>query len=175
MLRLLRKEDAPLMLEWMHDYNVGAKLAAHFEEMKIEDCERFIEQSYSDEHNLHRAICTEEDDEYLGTISLKNIDRRNSNAEYAVSMRTKAIGTGMATIATDGILDIAFHELGLNKVYLYVFSQNIRAVRFYKKYGFVYEGTAREQMVAKDKAGYSDIMWFAILKSEYEEKIRRGN
>lgn len=172
MLRMLKKEDAPLMLEWMHDANVGGKLAADFEHMTIENCIGFIESATLDEKNLHRAICGE-DGEYLGTISLKNIDEKNANAEYAICMRTKSIGTGMSRIATDEILEIAFRELKLRKVYLCVFEQNIRAVKFYKKYGFVYEGTFRQHSVSKENPeAYNDLMWFSMLNTEYDKKAR---
>ena len=173
MLRKLEEKDAPFMLEWMHDPRVGAKLAADFEHMTLEDCLRFIKQSAAEEPNLNRAVCGE-DGEYLGTISLKNIDKKNSNAEYAVCMRSKAHGTGMALSATDDILDIAFHTLGLHRVYLCVFAKNERAVNFYKKYGFVYEGTFREHGISKENPGaYNDTLWFSILKSEYEEKMAK--
>ena len=43
---------------------------------------------------------SDQDDEYLGTISLKNIDLKNKNAEYAISTRKKARGTGANQQAT---------------------------------------------------------------------------
>lgn len=172
MLRLLRKEDAPFMLEWMHDSDVGGRLAADFEHMTEADCERFIEKSVTEEENLHRAVCSEED-EYLGTISLKNINKKSLHAEYAICMRSKAIGTGAAKEATKEILELAFGTLGLRKVYLCVYSENMRAIRFYEKMGFVYEGTFRQHTVSKEEPEkFHDLMWFSILKSEYENTKR---
>ena len=85
--------------------------------------------------SIHLAV-TDENDEYLGTISLKNIDYKSKNAEYAISMRQCTKGTGAAYKATKQILDYAFNTLDLEKVYLNVLKEN-RAIAFYKKVGFI--------------------------------------
>ena len=56
---------------------------------------------------------------------MKNIDLDNKKAEYAICVRKKAMGTGVAKEATLEILRIAFEEMGLNKVYLNVITENI--------------------------------------------------
>lgn len=45
------------------------------------------------------------------------------------------------------------------------FSDNIRAMKFYKKIGFVYEGKFRKHMISKDEQLH-DLEWFAILKEK---------
>ena len=96
-----------------------------------------------------------------------NIDNINKKAEYAICMRTKAMGKGLSRMATDEILKIAFDELNLNKVYLYVSKDNIRANKFYQKYNFILEGEFKEDMFIKGE--FKDINWYRILKSEYKE------
>ena len=76
----------------------------------------FIRNSFSGE-DQHFAYVNEQD-EYLGTISLKRISHVNDKAEYAVVARKCAQGTGAAKKATEELLQYAFHELGLHKVYL---------------------------------------------------------
>lgn len=166
-LRLLKKEDAIPMLEWMHDISVVSVLPTHFEEMTIEDCYAFIEAAKSNQDkNLHLAICDDED-EYLGTVSLKNINLENSNAEYAITISKNAMGQGVSHFATQEIIKIAFEQLNLQRVYLCVFSDNVRAKKFYKKIGFLYEGTFRKHMLSKD-GQLHDLEWYAILKEEME-------
>ena len=46
-LRELRIEDAPFMLEWMHDENVVGKLRTGFMSKTIDDCIGFINSSLS--------------------------------------------------------------------------------------------------------------------------------
>lgn len=133
-LRKLELKDAMYMYEWMVDHNVTEHLAKDFSHMKIEDCQQFIKLSETDNHNIHLAIC-DDLDIYQGTISLKNI-KENKEAEYAVVLRKKAIGTGIAKEATEELLNIAFQKLNLSRLYLYVKKVNIRANKFYQKMGF---------------------------------------
>ena len=164
-LRLLERDDAFPMLEWMHDTDVVSVLPTSFEKMTIEDCFAFIETAkISQEKDLHLAICDSNED-YLGTVSLKNINKKNVNAEYAITLSRRAIGTGAARFATQEILKIAFDNLNLERVYLCVFSDNIRAIKFYKKIGFIHEGTFRKHMILKD-GQLHDLEWYAILKEE---------
>ncbi|WP_277490454.1 MULTISPECIES: GNAT family protein [unclassified Breznakia] len=165
MLRRLKKEDAPLMLEWMHNRVNNDIFQTNFTSMKKEDVENFIEHSYS-QTNQHFAI-VEENDEYLGTISLKNIDQKNKNAEYAISIRDIAKGKGIAALATEQILKYAFNELQLDRIYLCVLNINKRANRFYEKFGFVYEGKFRNHL--HNDLGYHDLLWYGLLKDEYNE------
>lgn len=161
-LRKLEEKDAKFMLEWMHSKNVVEMLAQNFADKTIEDCKQFILSANKGESEcLHRAICDEKD-EYLGTISLKHINLQDKNAEYAISMREKAMGTGASLFGTKEILRYAFEELQLEKVYLNVISDNVRAKKFYSKAGFQYEGTAKKHIMIQGKL--CDLEWYAFYK-----------
>lgn len=161
-LRKLELRDAESMLEWMHSKNVVEMLAQNFEDKTIEDCKRFIRNANKDESTfLHRAICNDED-EYLGTVSLKHINMQDRNAEYAISMREKAMGTGASLYGTKEILKYAFHELHLEKVYLNVITENVRAKKFYVKAGFRYEGVAKKHIMIQ--GDLHDLEWYAFFK-----------
>ena len=62
---------------------------------------------YQSGQEYHLAI-TEDGQEYLGTISLKDVDLNNRNAEYAICLRKKAMGKGLAYEATQKVLEFAF-------------------------------------------------------------------
>ena len=81
-LRKLKLKDAPLMLEWMHDETVVENLHADFSSKTIDDCIKFIENSYDFSVNAHYAIASDED-VYMGTVSLKHINRDTNSAEFA--------------------------------------------------------------------------------------------
>lgn len=89
-LRDLELKDAPLMLEWMHDESVVEKLRGKFAEKTIEDCEAFIRASEDKEHDIHLAIS--DGNEYMGTVSLKSIDRENNSVEFAITVRKICYG-----------------------------------------------------------------------------------
>lgn len=157
-LRRLEENDATKMLEWIHDTNINCNFRCGFSEMTIEDVKKFIQTSF-DEKNQHFAIVNE-NNEYMGTISLKNINKIDNNAEYAIVTRAKAHGKGYAFQATKEILNYAFNELNLHKVYLNVLEENERANKFYKKCGFRYEGMSKEILYINGR--YHNLNWYAI-------------
>lgn len=168
-LRLFKEDDAYGMLEWMHDAGINSVFSRSFAEEDMKSVLNFIEASRSYENDLHLAV-TDNNDEYLGTISLKGIDFINRNAEYAISTRRKAHGTGIAKRATLDILRYAFEELRLNKVYLNVKASNKRAIAFYEKVGFFPEGVFREHV--KEEDDYADLLWFGITSADYQQLLQ---
>ena len=113
-LRRLKEKDATGMLEWMHDPEFQKNFQIDMINRRMEDIIEFINQSQTDRiegQSIHYAIVDEED-EYLGTISLKDIDLLARKAEYAISLRKMAQGKGIATEATRELLRIAFDKLG---------------------------------------------------------------
>ena len=168
-LRELRPEDAPLMLEWMHDSQVQKGFQKDMSSMTIEDAKKFcanskITDTISEGQSLNFAFASEED-EYLGTISLKDISIVNKTAEYAISMRRAAWGHGYAFEASMLLLEKAFCYYGLHRVFLTVFADNERAIHLYEKCGFKKEGQLRKH-IHKD-GEYVDWCLYGILDDEY--------
>lgn len=129
-LRKLKLKDAELMLEWMHDEEVVKNLYTNFSSKTIDDCICFI--NYKSENNIHLAIA-DDADEYMGTVSLKNINYDEKNAEFAITIRRCAQGKGVSAQAMKEILAIGFNKYKLENIYWCVNKNNLRAVRFYDK------------------------------------------
>lgn len=166
LLRKLQLTDAEIMLDWMKNPDIYQYMQYDPIQQNLEKCRAFIRNSWTDEDNLHYAI-TNEQQEYLGTVSLKNIDRKNSNAELAIVLCPKAMGKGIAATAFHAIIHKAFEEQKLNKVYLYVRSDNERAVSFYRKNKLTDEGCFKEHLRIGDE--YKDIIWFSLLQKDYPQ------
>ena len=164
-IRELNLKDAERMLEWMHNPDVSEHFRFDASKMNFDTVTLFITESMNDDNNRHYAV-TDDCDMYMGTVSLKNIDFENKNAEYAISLHMDALGKGYARFATNAILDIAFKELRLHRVYLNVLAKNIRAIKFYEKYGFVFEGEFKEHLLHRGKL--ENLRWYRILASEKE-------
>lgn len=165
-LRKLSEKDIPGMMEWMHDPDINQWFRFNAGAMTEERVRKFIAGSFT-EKTRHYAIVNESD-EYLGTISLEEIDEENCHALYAISTRKCARGSGAALEATRILLDIAFHELKLERVYLNVLADNIRAKRFYEKAGFRYEGCFHKHL--KLRGEWRDWDWYAILRDDYDDR-----
>lgn len=167
LLRRLQKEDAEIMLEWMHNQEICGLLGKNFQSKTQKDCEKFIEEANRDyKQCLHLAVCDLER-QYLGTVSLKNIDRKNKTAEFAIVLTQRAIGKGVAQQAVNEILQIGFEQYELYKIYLCVSKVNIRAVRFYEKSVFNFEAEFKEHLI--DGMGKRrDLLWYSVTKREWE-------
>lgn len=163
-LRSLELKDAPLMLEWMHDDSVVNKLRGNFRDKTIKDCEVFIENSIQMDSDIHLAIVSDED-EYMGTVSLKNIDRTNNSAEFAITVRKAAMGRGYSWYGMEEIIRLAFEKLGLENVYWCVSRKNERAVRFYDKHNF-HEALDISETILKNYKGMDDLKWYSVLKGD---------
>lgn len=134
-LRKLEEKDAPLMLEWMHDESVVKDLNRNFGAMKIEDCLRFIENSKDESVNLHMAI-VDDKDEYMGTVSLKDIDANKKFAEFGITIRKCAMGSNISTDAMKAMLSYGKEKLAIRDIFWCVDPKNVRALRFYDKNGY---------------------------------------
>lgn len=133
-LRKLRPEDAPLMLEWMHDPSVVSELATDFSAKTLDDCLRFIASAQDGTEDVHLAIA-DENGKYMGTVSLKHI--RDGRAEFAITVRKCAMGRGFAAFGMKKILSYGTDILHLNEIYWCVARTNTRAVRFYDKHAYL--------------------------------------
>ena len=161
-LRKLEMKDAPLMLSWMHDQNVIRDLRTDFASKTLKDAEEFIKYSQQDQYNLNLAVASDED-EYMGTVSLKHIE--GGSAEFAITVRSEAMGRGYAWFGMESIIEKAFDELNLESVYWCVSRHNTRAVKFYDKH-FFHEALDIPDDVLKRYEGIDDLKWYSVLKGD---------
>ena len=160
-LRRLRKQDAPLMLEWMHDPQVVENMKTDFRSKTIQDCERFIEQAQDTSESLHLAIA-DDSDEYMGTVSLKHF--RDRTAELGITVRRCAMGKGFSAFGMKEIFRTGFEKLALNRIYWCVDPLNGRAVRFYEKNG-CRRGPCPAQAEDYSQEEKDRFIWFSVSAS----------
>lgn len=158
--------DAKYILEWMHDESVVQHLSRNFATKTIEDCEKFIMDSWETDNNLHLAIVDDEDT-YMGTVSLKHIDRELQMAEFAITIRKTAMGRGISAYGMKEILRIGFEELQLKEIVWCVSPNNERAKRFYDKNGFI----RQENIPEIYKTYYTEeqmktLIWYSVQREE---------
>ena len=155
--------DIDYMYEFIEDSSITSNFVFTRYPISKEKLIDFIRTSWTDTKNVHFAIVGETD-EYFGTISLKNIDYINRNAEYAIIIRKKFWGKNFAFEATQNIIEYGFNRLNLRKIYLNVLSCNVRANKFYEKFGFIREGIFKEHLYIDGR--YEDLIWYSIFKTE---------
>ena len=175
MLRIVEDKDAEGMLEWMHDKDIMHSFRFDGDDMDLHKVKEFIREAVklAEQGTTYHFAIVNKKDEYMGTVSLKHIDNVNKNAEYAICLRKVAQGMGYAEQATRDLLRFAFNELKLTRVYLNVFSDNVRAKNFYEKLGFQYEGQWRKCLHIHDE--FKNLYWYAMLKEDYNTLEKNGN
>lgn len=166
-LRELEIGDACRMLEWMHDPFVVEKMQTDFLSKTMEDCRSFILNS-KDKNNIHLAIA-DDDNRYMGTVSLKHLSE--TNAEFAITVRRDAMGKGYSIWAMREIIRRGFEEYGLTDIYWCVAPDNARALRFYDKNAFPRVPIdAIKNMEGYTKEQIDDYVWYQV-----SDKSHRAN
>lgn len=167
--RKLTPGDHVIYNTWRNDMDVMKSTSPSLDLYSLEETERFITMISSQPDAKGYIIIDKKTGEDVGIISLINIDYKNRSTEFIIDIGAKNIwGKGIGTKSISLILEYAFDELNLNRVYLQVFSFNERAISLYEKMGFSHEGRAREGIYRGGK--WYDIVNMGILKSEYDNK-----
>ena len=174
-LRNLEIKDASYMLSWMHDELVTKFMHQDYSKMLLEDAQDFINSSAWHLDEKHMAIANDED-EYMGTVSLRHIDKLNGLAEFAIVVREEAMGKGYAFHGMIEMLNKAFKYYNLEKIYWRVNLENKRAIRFFTKHGFNMLDEDIPDHILERHSNEQNLIWFAVLKGDdyQNESLSRG-
>lgn len=165
-LRPITTNDTKLIVKWRNNARVSAHCLNRTpvtEESHLEFFEKNIMTGCYQQYIVERI---EED---FGTVSypiatvyLKDIDRFNHRCELCIfTSDDQEWNTESQSIAVKMLLEKAFHELGIHKVYSYVFDKFIDEAELLKSAGFTMEAILKRE--ALDTEGnYEDIIRFSI-------------
>ncbi len=146
-LRLLTDDDLPMTLAWRNrdDVRRWFKLS----DVISDDAHRawFTKHQLSDDA-LMFIVEDAVSGEAVGQVSVYAIDREIGEAEVGRFIAAPgASGKGYIRAAIIALIDFAFDELGLERVYLEVFAANERAIRLYESVGFVKHDSEGDMLV----------------------------
>jgi RimJ/RimL family protein N-acetyltransferase len=140
--------------------------------MRSEEIERFFTARVVGPDALAMAIHERGSDRLVGTCAFSQLDGENGSALYHITIGEKDVwGRGYGTEATRLMLDHAFGTLGLHRVALFVFEFNERAIRTYRRCGFVIEGRSRESIYRDGR--WWDELAMSVLESDWRT-LRAG-
>lgn len=138
-LRPLTLKDTPNIVKWRNSKDVKCNLFNH-NDISEEQHLQYYRDYILTKKTIQFIIVADGVD--CGTTFLKNIDFINKKAEFGIFIGEKAFrGRGIGSIAASKMVEIGFKKLGLNSIYLMVFSTNIAAIKSYIKTGFVISKT----------------------------------
>jgi RimJ/RimL family protein N-acetyltransferase len=166
-LRPLERRDLEAYAAGANDPLVGG-LAGFTEPIGRDGAERWFERASErmlSGELLSFAVCELNDDRFVGSISLRGIERTDGHAELGIYMDRDHQGSGWGTEAQRVLLDHAFGEMRLERVFLTVSPSNARAIRSYEKAGFTREGVLRHAYW--HRGDWVDAILMSILRPEW--------
>lgn len=100
----------------------------------------------------------------VGTAYLRDIDKKNQKAEYGMFIGEEdAQGQGYGTESAKLLVDFAFSQLKLHKIFLRVFADNVSSIHSCINAGFIQEA------VLKDDIRVDEVFKNLIIMSIFKE------
>jgi len=103
-------------------------------------------------------------DEYYGVIYLKRICSKNKNAYLGIYVNPRSKVKSKGAFMIQLLIRVSFNRLKLHTLKLEVVEDNLRAIEFYKKNGFVKEGKIKE-CVFRDRE-WKDMIMMGIINNK---------
>lgn len=168
-LRDLLMEDAEERYNWCLDREVTKHLNMpdKYPPFSLDETRNWISMCMDRSNGYEQKAIIAEDGNHIGWVDLKNIDRLNLHAELGIAIGDKNYwGRGYGLAAMKEMLVFGFNELGLNKIWLRVEVDNERAIKSYKRMGYIEEGVLRQDRLRSGE--FVDRVRMSILQSEFE-------
>jgi RimJ/RimL family protein N-acetyltransferase len=169
-LRALEAGDAEILQKWYMDKEFHQAYDAY----EGNDWESILEEIARSQEGIYDPRITkltfmvlrERDQKPIGVCCLRNIDRRNGNAELLLGigerdMRLSGYGLDLLIV----LLDFAYGDLGLHKTYMRVLENQPYGLQNALKFGYKPEGHLRDQAFVDGM--YSNVFYLGMLKTDY--------
>jgi len=164
-LRTIERDDLPRYVTWLNDPEVIHHLNL-FLPMNSDDEADWYDTQRRDKTSQNFALIVNEGQLHIGSVGLMSINHREQNAELGIVIGDKTQwGQGYGQEAIELLLDFAFSEMNLHRIYLRVDVSNTRAIRCYQNCGFSQEGRLREAVY--HRGHFEDQLIMSVLRSEY--------
>lgn len=156
-LRPLQNTDSPLLYEWINTRELVI-FNSQYHQVSRTDHEKWMEAMMAKHADIVFFVIEElSTNQAIGTCQLLNISPRYRSAELQIRIgAVEYHGKGLGTEAVELLTRFGFTELNLHRIYLHVFSTNLRAIRVYEKCGFSREGLLRD-------AAFIDGSWVDVV------------
>ncbi|MEO8699845.1 MAG: GNAT family protein [Kofleriaceae bacterium] len=165
-LRPLAETDVDSIMTWVNREEIVGNLAAFSGAPLTRDDEvAWIRRTLATSDRVY-SIVAADDGRYLGQIGVHQIHGRSRVGRLGCVISSRdEMGKGHGSAAIRAIMDVAFGELLLHKLWLMVFATNAAGRRLYTRLGFVEEGVLREEYFHDH--GWHDMVRMSMLAHEH--------
>jgi ribosomal-protein-alanine N-acetyltransferase len=170
-LRTLSASDvSETYLGWLSDPEIVRFLEVRFTPQNLETVRQFV-SSFDNRTRFFFGLFDKQTDGHIGNVNIHHhVHHDTVYFGYLIGDK-RYWGTPAATHAICLVLDFSFGVLKTRKVWGSTYLSNVSAQFNLRKFGFVLEGTQREQYMDGDQA--TDGMNYGLLKSEWADKSAR--
>ncbi len=147
-----------IVFEWTNNEQLNESSGSRFP-TSFEQHKKWLERTISNPTKKKLIILS--DNKPVGMVSIFNIDQKNKNAEVGVYISPKYMGKSFASLSLKMVLEFAFKELNLIKIYANIHQDNIPSVKLFEKLGFEHEFTNKK--IIFKKGTYIDILNYTIF------------
>lgn len=166
-LRMLEKKDLEYRVSWFNDPEIYQNLLSDYP-VSYAKTDAWFQKNLFDESKMHFSICLNSTNELVGMTGLLQIDKKNSHAQMYITIGNKKFrGLGLASEIISILLNYAFFEQNLNKIYLWTITSNERARKVFEKNGFIQEASMQDHLYCRGQ--YQTIIQHRVLKSEFNK------
>lgn len=171
-LREFREEDIDDIRTWVVDDTTTHMLGSVFIKPQTwEQTQQYLANIMQGGSGADFVIADKCTLNYLGQCNIMMVDSIARKAEISIVMLPQFQGKGIAAEGLSLVLDFAFSQLNLHRVYLKVAAANTRAIRLYEKMGFQLEGRLRDDLY--QDGAYGDLLLYGLLRSEWNTSSNR--
>lgn len=170
-LRPLEKIHIPQIARWFGDLDA---LSSFDRAMRVPHSLDAAEKAWSEvlgndgqNGKYWFSICRGEA-EIVGIIGLENLSQVNRDAVIALYVEKQTRNKGVGVRAAALLLDVAFQQLGLNRVTSYYRADNKASRQLIERVGFQHEGCMRKAWFAHGQN--LDMIVVGILREEWLER-----
>jgi len=167
-LRPVEEVDVDNILTWVNDRDIIGNLAAFAGKPLSRDDElAWVRKVRTSTDEKVFTVLEKKNGRYLGQVGLHQIFWRSKVARAAAIVASKEdMGQGYGSAAIASLLDVAFKDLGLHKVWLMVFEKNERSRKTWKRLGFVEEGLLRDEYFHQES--WHNMVRMGLLSHEWK-------
>jgi RimJ/RimL family protein N-acetyltransferase len=166
-LKPLEEKNLADTLEWVNNLDIAISINRILPVTSLEHKE-WYERLVKDKTQVVFAIERKKDKMHIGNCGLKNIDTRSHKAEMWIYLGEEYTGKKLGDEIVKLLVGYGFDFLNLNRIYLYLLENNLRAKKLYERIGFRIEGKFLQDAFIAGK--YHDTIWMGLLRSDYFQR-----
>lgn len=167
-LRALDNNDLEYTHKWHSDHELYSSLVGPFRYVS-KDAEKMwlLDKTNFSNQEINLMICLEKADKPIGMISLREIDwiAKKGRLTGIVIGEKQNQGQGYGFQALNLLIKHCFEDLGLNRIWTLILSDNEPSRSLFQKCGFQVEGLLRQH--AYKHGQFQDVVIVALCSDQY--------